>query len=145
MGKKEVTVFLIEDDDVDAMTIRRGFRKQRIGNKIVRAKDGEEAMMMLQSGKVPEPYIILLDLNMPRMNGIEFLAALRKDERLKASVVFVLTTSEDDRDITASYEKNIAGYFVKGEDEKSFLDVIHVLDGYWKIVHLPENLEQAVS
>ena len=134
---KEVTVFLIEDDDVDAMAIDRGFKKHRIGNQTVRAHDGLEALEMLRKDEVPKPFIILLDLQMPRMNGIEFLEELRKDSSLSGTVVFVLTTSDAEEDITKSYRQHIAGYLVKDEMGKDFLEVVHLLEGYWKIVHLP--------
>ena len=88
---------------------------------------------------VPKPYIILLDLNMPRMGGLEFLEEIRKDPELKSSVVFILTTSSDDRDITSSYEKFVAGYFIKEETGVEFENITDMLSGYWKIVHLPKE------
>jgi len=133
----EATLLLVEDDDVDVMSIKRGFSKQRIANPIVRAHDGLEALEMLQTGTVKPPYIILLDLQMPRMNGLEFLEALRSDPQLSNSVVFVLTTSKAEEDLTATYRQHIAGYFVKDECGSNFLQIIGMLDGYWKIVHLP--------
>ncbi|MGX5174582.1 response regulator [Aliikangiella sp. IMCC44653] len=136
---EEVKLFLIEDDDIDAMTVTREFKKQRISNPIVRARDGLEALEMLRTGKIERPYIILLDLRMPRMNGLEFLEAIRSDDDLKDSVVFVLTTSKDDRDITESYKKQIAGYFVKDQTGSEFLNVVNLLEGYWKVVHFPSN------
>lgn len=138
-NKKEVTLFLIEDDDIDAMAITRGFKKTGIGNQVVRACDGVEALEMLRSGTVPEPYIILLDLQMPRLNGLEFLNEVREDPQLENSIIFVLTTSKADEDITASYEKHIAGYFVKDEVGEEFLDIVKMLKGYWKIVLFPEK------
>ena len=132
-----VTILLIEDDDVDAMAIERGFKKQEILNPMVRAGDGIVALEMLRAGRVASPYIILLDLQMPRMNGIEFLENLRADPELKSSVVFVLTTSRNDEDITASYQQNIAGYFVKRRLDAGFYDIIGLLRGYWKKSCLP--------
>lgn len=136
---KEVTLFLIEDDDVDAMSITRAFKKMYISNEIIRANDGLEALELLQGGAIPSPYIILLDLQMPRMNGLEFLEQIRQDPNLAQSTVFVLTTSKSDEDMTASYKKNIAGYFVKEQVGEGFLDIVNLLQGYWKIVHFPEN------
>ncbi|GAA4354803.1 response regulator [Kangiella marina] len=135
----DITLLLIEDDDIDAMTIERSFLKQKIANPIVRAKDGLEGLAMLQDGVVKKPYVVLLDLQMPRMDGVEFLGALRSDEKLSDTVVFVLTTSQSQRDIVETYKKNIAGYFVKGQAGEQFLDIVGVLDNYWKIVHLPEG------
>jgi CheY-like chemotaxis protein len=134
---KEITLFLIEDDDVDAMSITRAFNKLCIGNEIIRAADGIEGLELLRSGAVPSPYIILLDLQMPRMNGLEFLNEIRQDPQLEQSIVFVLTTSKSDEDITASYQKNIAGYFVKDQLGDGFLDIVKMLKGYWKIVLFP--------
>lgn len=138
-----VTLLLVEDDDVDAMSIERGFRKQRIANEIVRARDGIEALEFLRNDVVEAPYIILLDLQMPRMNGLEFLEQLRNDPVLFNSVVFVLTTSPAEEDITASYRQYIAGYFVKDGAGDGFLDVVGMLNGYWKIVHLPPAEEDS--
>lgn len=138
-NKKEVTLLLIEDDDIDAMSITRAFQKMHIGNDIMRACDGQEGLELLRSGAVPSPFIILLDLQMPRLNGLEFLAEIRQDPKLDKSIVFVLTTSKSDEDITASYKKNIAGYFVKEKVGDGFLDIINVLKGYWKIVLFPDD------
>jgi len=137
--KKEVTLFLVEDDDVDAITIERSLKKQRIGNQMIRAHDGVEALEMMQNGKVPHPYIVLLDLQMPRMNGLEFLKSMRQDTTLTDTVVFILTTSNADQDLIAGYENHIAGYFVKQEAGENFIDVIKTLDSYWKIVHFPDK------
>jgi len=137
-NSKDVTLLLVEDDDIDAMTIERGFLKQRIANPIVRAYDGIEALELLRSNKVSRPLIILLDLQMPRMGGIEFLKQLRADEALSDLVVFVLTTSKSEEDMLSSYKQHIAGYLLKGDSGEKFLDIVNVLDSYWKIVQLPK-------
>lgn len=134
----DVTLLLIEDDDIDAMMIQRSFLKQRISNRIVRAYDGIEALELLRENKVSRPLIILLDLQMPRMGGIEFLKELRADENLSEIVVFVLTTSQSEEDMLSSYRQNIAGYFVKSKSGEQFLEIINILDSYWKVVHLPK-------
>lgn len=136
-SKEDITLLLVEDDDIDAMTVQRSFVKQRIANPIVRAYDGVEALEMLRAKTVSRPLIVLLDLQMPRMGGIEFLQELREDEALKDLVVFVLTTSKSEEDLVRSYRQQIAGYFIKGEVGESFLDVVNVLDNYWKVVQLP--------
>jgi CheY-like chemotaxis protein len=97
----EVTLLLIEDDDIDVMTVERSFKKNRIANPIVRAHDGRDALEILQKKQINSPYVILLDLQMPRMNGIEFLEALRADKELAQSVVFILTTSKAEEDMIA--------------------------------------------
>lgn len=136
---KHATILLVEDDDVDAKSVERAFKKLKIVNPIVRAKDGMIALELLKKCEVSKPYLILLDLNMPRMGGLEFLAEIRKDEGLKNSVVFVLTTSKDDEDKLAAYEKNIAGYIVKERLQYGFDELVKLLDHYWRIVELPEQ------
>lgn len=136
---EDVTLFLIEDDDIDAMMIERSFKKQKIANPIVRAFDGIEALEMLRTKKVSRPLVILLDLQMPRMNGIEFLKQLRKDDTLSEIIVFVLTTSQSEEDMLSSYRQHIAGYFVKGQSGEQFLDIINAINSYWKVVQLPND------
>jgi len=132
-----ITILLIEDDDVDAKGVERSFNKRRIANPIIRAHDGQEAIEMLQQGDIKAPYLILLDLQMPRMNGLEFLRAMRADPNLSSSVVFVLTTSRAEADILEGYKNHIAGYFVKEDVGSNFSDMIDMLEGYWKIAYLP--------
>ncbi|MFM2485524.1 response regulator [Celerinatantimonas yamalensis] len=138
MADNIVTLLLVEDDDIDAISIERNFKNQRIANPIMRAYDGLEALELLRNGQVPSPFVILLDLQLPRMNGIEFLDAIRQDIELRHAVIFVLTTSRSEQDILHSYSKNIAGYFVKDEAADSFRDVVKLLDGYWHIAQLPQ-------
>ncbi len=143
MNGKTATLLIVEDDELDLMGIQRALKELKINNPMARAKDGLEALDMLkgQNGheKLSKPYIILLDLNMPRMDGVEFLEAIRKDENLKRSVVFVLTTSDADTDIMRAYNYNIAGYIVKSDAKESFKEAISLLDTYWTIVLLPED------
>jgi len=142
MEDRSIRVLLIEDDDVDAMAVKRGFRQAKIANEIIRAKDGVEALEILR-GKSEisldaKPYVILLDLNMPRMNGFEFLDELRNDPQLAMSVVFILTTSKADEDRMKAYDQKVAGYIVKDEAGKGFLKLIEMLQYYWRIVELPQ-------
>ena len=137
-GYKQASILLVEDDDVDAMGIERAMNKMRLANPVIRARDGLEGLELLRSGKVSSPYIILLDLNMPRMGGLEFLEALRADANLHKSIVFVLTTSKRDQEIAAAYEKNIAGYIVKTTLNEDFDQLLGFLDHYWRLVELPE-------
>lgn len=135
---KPVTILLVDDDDVDAMGVERALKKLRIANPIIRARDGREALNLLrQEGAVERPYLILLDINMPRMNGIEMLSELRNDAALSSSVVFVLSTSDDDQDKVAAYSKHIAGYIVKKQVGDGFMRVMEMLDHYWRVVELP--------
>ena len=145
MSEHTVTILMIEDDELDAETIDRAFKKERIGNPIHVARDGIAALDKLRgsngSAPMPRPYMILLDLNLPRMNGIEFLAELRSDETLQDSIVFVLTSSDDDRDKLAAYEQHVAGYVVKSKAGEDFINLIGMLDHYWRIVEFPPASE----
>lgn len=134
---KEVSILLVEDDDIDAKIVERAFNKLRIANPIIRAKDGVMALELLRNQTVSQPFIILLDLNMPRMGGLEMLSELRADEQLSSNVVFVLTTSKDDEDKTAAYDKHIAGYILKESLQNNFEDLVKLLDHFWRVVELP--------
>ncbi|WP_298940668.1 response regulator [uncultured Psychromonas sp.] len=135
----EITLLLVEDDDIDAMTIKRSFKKQNITNPVTRVYDGIEALALLKDKKVSQPLVIILDLQMPRMGGIEFLQTLRADPLLSDLVVFVLTTSKAKSDIASSYGEHIAGYFVKGETGERFSGLVNMLKNYFEIVHLNEE------
>ena len=137
----QIRVLLVEDDDGDAMALKRAFQKARIANLILRAVDGVEALDMLKgtNGKTkpPSPGILLVDLNMPRMNGIQLVQALRADEELRRSIVFILTTSKRDEDKTAAYNLNVAGYIAKATAAQDFLNLVSLIDCYGSIVELP--------
>jgi len=141
MELKDVNILLVEDDDIDVMVIKRAFSKLNINNKLHIAHDGLEALSILRGNvnkaALKAPYMILLDLNMPRMNGFEFLKELRSDPKLNKSIVFVLTTSSSEDDIHKSYSQYIAGYIVKKNFEGSFLKAIEMLKSYWKIIEFP--------
>lgn len=138
---KETTLFIVDDDDIDAIALERALRKLRLLNTVMRARDGREALELLRAGRIPSPYIILLDLNMPRMNGLEFLEALRTDPLLTHAVVFVLTTSKSDEDLVAAYRKHVAGYVFKQHMDRDFLEVIGLIEHYWRLVELPITKE----
>lgn len=138
---KEVTLLVVDDDDIDAIALERALRKLRLLNTVHRARDGQEALNLLRTGVIPSPYIILLDLNMPRMNGLEFLHVLRTDPTLTHAVVFVLTTSKSDEDLVAAYRKHVAGYVLKQHMDRDFLEVIGLIEHYWRLVELPVNKE----
>jgi CheY-like chemotaxis protein len=137
-----VNLLLVEDDEVDIQGLKRAFAKSRIGNPITVARDGIEALEFLRGEngrpKLPKPHLILLDLNMPRMNGLEFLEAIRADEDLKSTVVFMITTSKAEEDKTRAYAQNVAGYIVKLDPANTFMQAVALLEHYWKIVEFPE-------
>ncbi len=138
---KPVTMLVVDDDDGDAKALERAFKKSKIVNPIHRAIDGIDALHILRGGNgqppLPRPYILLVDINMPRMNGIEFVKALRDDDDLASSIVFILTTSKRDEDKLAAYRLNVTGYIVKETAGRDFLDFIELMDCYWRVVELP--------
>ncbi|MBL0339463.1 MAG: response regulator [Bacteroidetes bacterium] len=142
MEDKLVNILLVEDDSVDVMNVQRAFKKNNIQNPLFFAKNGLEALAMLRGTdnfvKInPSPQIILLDLNMPQMSGIEFLKELRKDKVLKAISVFVMTTSNNDRDRLDAYNLNVAGYILKPVSFEKFVTAVSILDSYWKLCEQP--------
>lgn len=134
---KPASILLVEDDDIDAMSVQRAFQRMKIANPIVRAKDGIEALDILLKGGIEQPYLILLDLNMPRMGGLELLDTIRNNPQLELSVVFVLTTSKDDEDKIKAYKHHVAGYIVKENLDEGFEQLVKMLDHYWRLVELP--------
>ena len=135
---KTVSILLVEDDDIDAIGIQRSLKSLNLLNPIHRARDGLEALEVLRNDAVARPFIVLLDLNMPRMNGLEYLSAVRSDTSLSDIVVFVLTTSQLDEEISAAYKKNIAGYIVKSSSNQDYKQLIRFLENYWNLVELPK-------
>jgi CheY-like chemotaxis protein len=138
---KPIKILLVDDDEGDAKAVQRAFTKARIANPFCRAIDGIEALDVLRGDngreKIKGPILMLVDLNMPRMNGIELIAALRADPALHKTIVFVLTTSHRDEDMAAAYDLNVAGYIVKEKAGEDFLRLFGLIDSYWRIVELP--------
>ena len=133
-----LNILLVEDDEVDVMTVKRAFDKNRIVNPLFVANDGLDALRMLSSGDMPsERRIILLDLNMPKMSGIEFLRELRDDPALQHTPVVVLTTSNDERDKIDAFNFNVAGYLLKPVTFINFVELMAALNKYWTLVELP--------
>lgn len=141
MSTAPLNVLLIEDDEIDIEAVQRAFKEQKILNPIHVARDGVEGLEMMRGEngqeKITSPYLILLDINMPRMNGFEFLDVVRADPQLNKSIIFVLTTSSDDEDKMRAYERHVAGYIVKSRAGIGFLDAVKMLDSYWRVVELP--------
>jgi CheY-like chemotaxis protein len=128
----------VEDDEVDVMNVRRAFKKNNICNPLWVAGNGLDALEMLRTGDMPrERRLVLLDLNMPRMNGIEFLRELRSDPELRSVPVVVLTTSDDERDRVEAYNLNVAGYILKPVTLMNFVEAMATLNKYWSLVELP--------
>ncbi len=142
MHDQLVNILLVEDDHVDIMNVERAFKKNHIQNPLFIAKNGVEALEKLRSTDpsiriTPRPQIILLDLNMPQMNGIEFLKEIRNDDELKSLSVFVMTTSNDDRDRIKAYDLNVAGYILKPVSFEKFVSAVSILNSYWKLCEQP--------
>ena len=141
VDSKPLNILLVEDDDGDAAALQRAFRKAKIANPILRAIDGVQALEMLKGTngkeKAPIPCLLLVDLNMPRMNGLQFVQALREDGDLHHSLVFVLTTSKREEDKIAAYDLNVAGYITKATAGQDFLNLVNLVECYWRIVEMP--------
>ena len=130
-------ILLIENDSADAMKVRRAFEELNVTNPLVSSTSGEEALEHLRSEGNEKPCIILLDLNMPKMNGIEFLKAVKADDVLKRIPVVVLTTSKEEQDVVESFKLGVAGYIVRAADYKKFVEAIRIFDRYWTLSELP--------
>jgi CheY-like chemotaxis protein len=143
MPDKILNILLVEDDELDVMNVRRAFQKNNIANPLHVASNGVEALEMLRGqGSAaptipPERRIILLDLNMPKMGGSEFLRELRADPELRPIPVIVLTTSDEERDKVEAYQLNVAGYILKPVTLASFVETMATLNKYWTLSELP--------
>lgn len=132
-------ILLVEDDSVDAMTVVRALKELKVSNSIVHVLNGEEALKYLRNSANDKPCVILLDLNMPRMSGNEFLRIVKADQHLKCIPVIVLTTSKADQDKFECFDRSVAGYIVKPSSFEAFLRAMKVLDLYWTLSALPDN------
>ena len=138
-------VLLVEDDTIDALTVKRAFADLGFKNPLDHRLNGEEALSFLSDGTHQVPCLILLDLNMPKMNGLEFLKILKADDTLKQIPVIVLTTSSEERDIAESFQQRVAGYIVKPVDYVRFLNVMRAIDHYWSLSSLPDTKKDVLS
>ena len=138
VSEKLLNILLVEDDEIDVMNVKRAFEKNKIANPLFVAGNGLEGLEILRSQEYPkERRLILLDLNMPKMNGIEFLREVRADPDLVSSAVVVLTTSNDDRDRVEAYNLNVAGYILKPVTFMNFVEAMATLNKYWTLVEFP--------
>ena len=132
-------ILLVEDDNVDVMTVERALKDLNIKNQFVSTANGEEALEYLNNNGNKKPCIILLDLNMPKMNGIEFLKIIKANDALKKIPVVVLTTSSQQQDVIESFKLSVAGYIVKSVDYARFAEAIRTINLYWTLSELPSN------
>jgi CheY-like chemotaxis protein len=141
MDEKLLHILLVDDDEVDVMNVQRAFKKNNIINPLYVANNGLEALALLRgqgTAAIPGPRrLILLDLNMPKMNGLEFLRAIREDPELRPLTVVVLTTSDDERDRIEAYNLNVAGYILKPVTFTAFVEAMATLNKYWTINEFP--------
>lgn len=135
--KNHKSILLVEDDRVDAMTVKRALKEIKVTNHLAHVENGEEALAYLNDVTQEKPCIILLDLNMPRMNGIEFLNIVKKDDAVKNIPVIVLTTSKDEGDRLESFNLSVAGYMVKPVDYLQFVEVMRTIQAYWSLSEMP--------
>lgn len=136
-----LNILLVEDDDVAAEAVVRSFRKANLQFPITLAEDGDIALNILRGKherRIEKPLLVLLDLNMPHLNGFEFLEILRGDEALKDTVIFILTTSTDDKDLIRAYNENVAGYMIKSAVGPMFSKLTALMESYCEAVRLPQ-------
>ena len=136
-----VTFLIVDDDEVSVMAIKRALKKLRVVNPVGVARDGQEALDMLRGtngqAKLNPPYLLTLDLNMPRMDGHEFLEEVRRDPDLHSLIAFVLSTSDTPDDVAAAYQSNVAGYVVKDDLGDSLENALSMIGSYSRIVEMP--------
>jgi CheY-like chemotaxis protein len=137
MDMRELHIVLVDDDDVDVMNVQRAFEKNHITNPLHVARNGLEALEKLRDGSVGPRRVVLLDLNMPKMSGIEFLREVRADPVLQPTCVVVLTTSDGERDKVEAFRLNVAGYLIKPVTFINFVDVMLTVNKYWTLVEMP--------
>ncbi|MCG6136369.1 MAG: response regulator [Nostoc sp. LLA-1] len=142
MQERVINILLVEDDEVDVMNVKRAFKKVNITNPIYLAGNGIEALKMLNGNGQPpqipaERRLVLLDLNMPKMGGIEFLQKLRSDPQLRTTPVVVMTTSNQDQDRVEAYKLNVAGYILKPITFSNFVEMMAALNKYWILCEIP--------
>ncbi len=138
-----MNILLVEDDEVDIMNVKRAFKKNNVTNPLFVCNNGLDALQFLRDKRENSPNevpkIILLDLNMPKMGGIEFLKELRNDESIKNISVFVMTTSNEDKDKIDAYNLNVAGYILKPLSMERFIEAVSALNNYWKLCEFPDK------
>jgi CheY-like chemotaxis protein len=136
--KTKNLILLVEDDEIDARTVVRALKDIKVTNPLETVVNGEEALKFLKDRRHDRPGIILLDLNMPRMNGIEFLKVIKQDNEFKTIPVVVLTTSREEQDKIESFKLGVAGYMLKPVDYLQFVEVMRAINMYWTLSELPE-------
>lgn len=145
MSENEIVeILLVEDNDEDANLTMRSLKKQNLANKVKRVYDGAEALdFLFAKGEYSDrnikvkPRLVLLDLKMPKLNGIEVLKAIRSDERTSNIPVVVMTSSSEERDVTESYNYGVNSYIVKPVDFPKFAEAVTEVGFYWLVLNQP--------
>ena len=137
MDERVINILLVDDDEVDVMTVKRAFARANISNPIFVATNGIEALAILRRGTLPARHLVLLDLNMPKMNGIEFLREVRNDPKLQQVSVVMMTTSNEERDRIEAFKLNVAGYLLKPVTFQQFAEVMSTINKYWALMEMP--------
>jgi CheY-like chemotaxis protein len=132
------SILLVEDDMVDMMSVKRALKDINVTNPLYHVENGVEALEYLRNKENPKPTIILLDLNMPKMGGIEFLSIMKKDDSIRRIPVIILTTSRAEYDKVRSYDLGVAGYMIKPVDYQQFMEVIRAMCMYWTLSEVAE-------
>ena len=139
----DFNILLVEDNDIDAAILKRGLKNLGAEGHLVRAQDGLEALELLREDLkdriLPRPYVILLDINMPRMDGLEFLTELRADPSLRGARVVVFTTSDSRKDVERAYQECANGYIVKPDSASELQAILSTLSSFWKLCEHPED------
>lgn len=132
---QEVKILLVEDDDIDVKALLKAFEKLKIANPVTVARDGMEGWEALQT--LPRPFLVIMDINMPRMSGLELLRKMRASKDFHDAIVFILTTSTDEQDKFEAYNLNVAGYMLKSDMGTSFVLAIEMVERYWRVIEFP--------
>jgi len=132
---QQVSILVVEDDEIDVKALLKAFKKLRIANPVTIAKDGLEGWEALQT--MPRPFLVIMDINMPRMNGLELLRKMRGDKKFHDTIVFILTTSTDEKDKFEAYDLNVTGYMLKSDMGTSFIRAIEMVEKYWRVIEFP--------
>jgi CheY-like chemotaxis protein len=133
-------ILLVEDDSLDIAILQRALKERQIPNPFVHFDDGQKGLDYLKDKQNTKPLMVFLDLNMPNFDGFDFLELLKSDKSLKKIPVIVLTTSEDDKDISKSFNLGAAGYLVKPPDYGQFLKLVEVINKYWTLNRVPSGI-----
>jgi two-component system, chemotaxis family, response regulator Rcp1 len=134
------SILLVEDNAGDVLLTREALREAHVAVELTAVPDGEQALAYLRDEDVPSPDLVLLDLNLPKKNGLEVLKEIRDDPALRTTPVIMLTTSSSSRDVAASYDRGVNCYVVKPLDLDDFTELVHAINGFWlELARLPSH------